>query len=78
MVDAEAGWLAPLLTLLSLYHLLLPLQPGLALLLGTISFGTRLESASCSRMRVLRGSVQGGQEAIDIQGVQRKGGAWEL
>ena len=38
-------------------------------LLGTPSFGTRLESAGCCRMRVVLGAVEG-QEAIDRQGVQ--------
>ena len=49
MVAAEAGWLAPLPMLLSMYQLLLPLQLGFTLL-GP-SFGTCLESVSCCRTR---------------------------
>ena len=67
----EAVQLAPMPTLWSLYHLVLPVQLDAARprLLGTASLGTRLESAGCCRMRVVLGAVEG-QEAIDRQGVQ--------
>ena len=64
------------------YHLLLPLLPGLTLLIRPSSFGTRFESvASCQRMRLLRGAIEAlrvAKQELNPQGVQRNGrGAWE-
>ena len=57
MVAAEAGWFAPLQTLRSPCHHVLSVQLGLTLFRP--SFGARLESSSCCRMRVVRGAVEG-------------------